>query len=126
MKTSLDKRILVIDDEDDIRSLLNKYISRLGYEVDLAMDLTQAVLSINKELPDIILLDIVLPGCNGIEILKLIKHFSKDIIVIMMSGYEDENIAKESLKMGAFDYIKKPFDMDHIENILNMIKLKSL
>lgn len=124
MEKSLKKSILIIDDEENIRDLMYRFIVKLGYKVSTASDLTEAVYSINKELPDIIFLDIVLPGCNGIEILKLIKLFKKDIVIIMISGYADENLAKESLKKGAFDYLTKPFDIDHIEDMLKLIEAK--
>ena len=124
MKENILKSILVIDDEENIRDLLNRFLKKLNYKVDTAADLTEAVYSINKQLPDIIFLDIVLPGCNGIEILKLLKLFRKDIIVIMISGYADENLAKESLKKGAFDYLTKPFDISHIEDMLKLIDAK--
>ena len=124
MKKSHEKRILVVDDEENIRLLLDKFFSKLGYQVSTAMDLTESIYSINKKVPEIVFLDIVLPGCNGVEILKLIRLFEKDVIVIMMSGYDDENIAKESLKLGAFDYVKKPLELDRVENMLKLIDAK--
>jgi DNA-binding NtrC family response regulator len=68
----------------------------------------------------------VLPGVNGLEILKLIKKLKKEIIVVTMSGYATEAKAKFALKMGAFDYLNKPFDMKHIEDMLQMIKQSML
>jgi len=115
------KKILVVDDEYNIRDVLKMFLSDLGYTVSTAAGLTETVGKLNRELPDIVFLDIVLPESNGLEILKLIKQFKKETIVIMMSGYGDEDDAKASLKLGAFDYITKPFDMSYITNMLNLL-----
>ncbi len=120
------KSILVIDDEEDIRSLLKNFFDSLGYRTMVAADLNQTVFVLNREQPDIVFLDIVLPGVNGLEILKLIKRLNQDIIVVMMSGYATESKAKYALDLGAFDYMNKPFDMSHVKNMLNMINRSML
>lgn len=117
------KTILVIDDEYDIRDVLMRFLSELGYKVKTASNLSETVFILNQDFPDIVFLDIVLPQLDGIEILKLIKQMKKDSVVIMMSGYRDESDAKKSLQLGAFDYITKPFNMEYIENMLNMIQV---
>ncbi len=121
MDESGHRKVLVVDDEYNIRDVLKMFLSDLGYTVSTAADLTESVSKINTDPPDIVFLDIVLPESNGLEILKLIKQFKKETIVIMMSGYRDEDDAKASLKLGAFDYITKPFDMSYITNMLNLI-----
>jgi len=118
-----DKRlILIIDDEEDIRSMLESFFDSLNYRTVSAADLNQTVFIINRETPDIVFLDIVLPGVNGIEILKLLKKIFPDLIVVMMSGFATEPKAKAALDLGAYDYLNKPFDMSHIKNMLNRIE----
>ena len=115
------KLILIIDDEEDIRSMLENFFESLNYRTISAADLNQTVFLLNREQPDIIFLDIVLPGVNGIEILKLLKRLLPDLIVVMMSGFATEPKAKAALELGAFDYLKKPFDMSHIKSMLDQI-----
>lgn len=126
MNNQEQKVILVIDDEEDIRSMLQSFFESLGYRTLVAADLNQTVFIFNREQPDIVFLDIVLPGVNGLEILKLLKKLNKDIIVVMMSGYATEAKAKFALELGAFDYMNKPFDMSHVRNMLNMINTSIL
>ncbi len=118
-----DKRlILIIDDEEDIRSMLETFFDSLNYRTVSAADLNQTVFIINRETPDIVFLDIVLPGVNGIEILKLLKKIFPDLIVVMMSGFATEPKAKAALDLGAYDYLNKPFDMSHIKSMLLRIE----
>ena len=121
MESTNQKVILVIDDEEDIRGLLQSFFNDLGYRTLVAADLNQTVFILNREEPDIVFLDIVLPGVNGIEILKLLKRLNPALIVVMMSGYATEAKARAALDLGAFDYMNKPFDMEHVRNMLNMI-----
>lgn len=121
MNNNSQKTILVIDDEEDIRSLLENFFSGLGYKTLTAADLNQTVFILNRESPDIVFLDIVLPGVNGIEILKLLKKLDNKMIVVMMSGYATEAKAKSALELGAFDYLNKPFNMTHVKGMLDRI-----
>lgn len=115
------KLILIIDDEEDIRSMLENFFESLNYRTISAADLNQAVFLMNRQQPDIVFLDIVLPGVNGIEILKLLKRLLPDLIVVMMSGFATEPKAKAALDLGAFDYLNKPFDMSHVKSMLDQI-----
>lgn len=121
MEEHAKKLILVIDDEEDIRTMLEAFFQQLGYRTTSAADLNQTVFCLNREKPDIIFLDIVLPGVNGIEILKMLKKIIPDCIVVMMSGYATESKAKAALDLGAYDYLNKPFEMDHVKAMLNRI-----
>jgi len=117
------KFILVIDDEEDIRSMLESFFETLGYRTAAAADLNQTVFLLNREKPDIVFLDIVLPGVNGIEILKMLKKIQPDLIVVMMSGFATEPKARAALDLGAYDYLKKPFDMNHVKEMLDRIDM---
>ncbi len=113
--------VMIIDDEEDVRSMLENFFESLGYRTVSAADLNQAVFILNRQMPDVIFLDIVLPGANGIEILKLLKKLNPDLIVVMMSGFATEPKAKSALELGAFDYLSKPFDLSHIKVMMDRI-----
>lgn len=121
MSSGKTRTILIVDDEKDIRELLEGFFSSLGYKTLTAGDLNQTVFVLNREDPDIVFLDIVLPGINGLEILQLLKKVKESIIVVMMSGYATESKAKSALQIGAFDYLSKPFDLAHVRDMLSMI-----
>jgi len=119
------KKILIVDDEENIRLLLDSYLSDLGFETMLAKNGNDVLDSIKQIKPDMVFLDIKLPGIDGIEVLKLIKDYDPNISVIMVSGYATEEMAKESLKIGAFDYIKKPLDLEKVSEMISCVDLLS-
>lgn len=101
------KRILIIDDDTNINNLLSEALSKEGYCVLRAWSGTEALLLLEKEAPDIILLDLMLPGLSGEEVFEKIKN----IPVIVVSAKPDIDNKVELLKNGAVDYITKPFDL---------------
>ena len=113
--------ILIIDDNADIRLILNELISEEGYKTRLAANYNQALIEIDKKLPDVAIIDVKLDkGDNdGIELLNHIKKKNKDIPVIIISGHANIEMAIKSLKSGAFEFIQKPFDK---ERLINFIK----
>jgi len=113
--------ILIIDDNPDIRNILNILISDAGYETRLAANYNQALLEIDKKLPDVAIIDVKLDkGDNdGIELLSHIKSKNKDIPVIIISGHANIEMAVNSLKSGAFEFIQKPFDQEQLMNFIN-------
>ena len=113
--------ILIIDDNPDIRNILNDLISDAGYETRLAANYNQALLEIDKKLPDVAIIDVKLDkGDNdGIELLSHIKSKDKDIPVIIISGHANIEMAVNSLKSGAFEFIQKPFDHKQLMNFIN-------
>ena len=113
--------ILIIDDNSDIRSILNELIKEAGYKTRIAANYNQALLEIDKKLPDVAIIDVKLDkGDNdGIELLNHIKQKNKDVPVIVISGHANIEMAINSLKSGAFEFIQKPFDK---ERLLNFIK----
>ncbi|MCK4591737.1 MAG: response regulator [Candidatus Latescibacteria bacterium] len=118
-----ERKILVIDDEEGIRDVLCDFLNRKGYQTTSAADAIEMIVQLNKELPDIIFLDIRLPKIDGSQLLKLIKQLNKEIIVIMMSAYATEEIAKSTLQWEAFDYIRKPFKFEQVERILSAVEI---
>ena len=113
--------ILIIDDNSDIRLILNELIQDAGYNTRLAANYNQALTEIDKKLPDVAIIDVKLDkGDNdGIELLNHIKKKNKDIPVIIISGHANIEMAVNSLKSGAFEFIQKPFDKNRLLNFIN-------
>ena len=113
--------ILIVDDNSDIRLILNELIKDAGYKTRLAANFNQALTEIDKKLPDVAIIDVKLDkGDNdGIQLLDHIKQKNKDIPVIMISGHANIEMAINSLKSGAFEFIQKPFDKNRLINFIN-------
>jgi len=106
------QRILVVDDEADIRGLLKEILSEEGYEVDVAADAGQARASRARQTPDLVLLDIWMPDVDGITLLReWSSSVSDGCPVVMMSGHGTVETAVEATRLGAFDYIEKPLSL---------------
>ena len=114
------KEILVIDDNSDIRQLISGILKDKGYAVREAANFNQAQLEINKKLPDVAIIDVKLDkGDNdGIELLVHLKKIDDDVPVIMISGHANVQMAVDSLKLGAFEFIQKPFSTERLLNFL--------
>lgn len=127
MSSSLEKKILVVDDDDSIREFLEIILEREGYNVVLASSGKKAVAVIEAENPDLILCDIRLGDISGIEVLKEAKKISSKIVVIMMSAFATTENAVDAMNNGAYDYLPKPFDNDDLLIALSRaLKMKSL
>jgi len=113
--------ILIIDDNSDIRLILNELILDAGYKTRMAANYNQALLEIDKKMPDVAIIDVKLDkgDTDGIELLNHIKRKNKNVPVIIISGHANIDMAINSLKSGAFEFIQKPFDK---ERLLNFIK----
>ena len=112
------KEILVIDDNPDIRFLICNILEEKNFKVRSAANYDQAVLEINRRLPDLAIIDIKLdkPDKDGIDLLKLINKKNKLTPVIMISGHATVKIAVEAIRLGAYEFIEKPFSKDKILN----------
>jgi two-component system response regulator AtoC len=126
---SVKPKILVVDDEEYLCELLKEeLLSTKMFEVDIANDGAQAINKIQSGLYDLVLLDIKMPRISGIEVLKFIKEFSPDTEVIMITAHGDIKLAVETIKLGAFDFITKPYNFDEllvsIQNALERRNLK--
>ena len=123
--------ILIVDDNADIRNILNEMIIDAGYKTRLAANYNQAISEIDKKIPDVAILDVKLDkGDNdGIELLSHIKSKNKDVPVIIITGHANIEMAVNSLKHGAFEFVEKPFDQTRLLNFITRavenIKLKS-
>ncbi len=110
--------ILIADDDAAILKLLERFIESLGYETALAEDGEVAVALARARKPDIALLDIFMPKKDGIEVLKELAAELPNTGFIMITGNEDEEVARACLRMGAFDYISKPVNLSSLENTI--------
>ena len=115
------KEILVIDDNPDIRFLICNILEEQNFKVRSAANYDQAVLEINNRLPDLAIIDIKLdkPDKDGIDLLKLIYKKSKLVPIIMISGHATVQIAVEAIRLGAYEFIEKPFSKEKIINYVN-------
>ena len=113
--------ILVIDDNSDIRMLISSILNDNGFSVREAANFDQAILEINKKLPNVAVIDVKLDkGDNdGIELLNHIKKIDNDLPVIMISGHANVQMAVDSLKLGAFEFMQKPFSTERLLNFVN-------
>ena len=113
--------ILIVDDNADIRVILDDMIKDAGFKTRLAANYNQALSEIDKKIPDVAIIDVKLDkGDNdGIELLNHLKQKNKDVPVIIISGHANIEMAIESLKSGAFEFIQKPFDRERLMNFVN-------
>ncbi len=112
--------ILIVDDNADIRNILNELIVDAGYKTRIAANYNQALSEIDKKMPDVAILDVKLDKSDndGIELLSHIKSKNKDVPVIIITGHANVEMAVNSLKHGAFEFIEKPFDQSRLLNFI--------
>jgi two-component system, NtrC family, nitrogen regulation response regulator NtrX len=111
-------QILVVDDEDAIREVLIEFLTDHGYAARGAEDGPTALTLARSLKPQVILLDIAMPGMNGIETLKKLREQSSEPAIIMISGHADHEMALQALDLGAYDFIQKPLDFKYLERTL--------
>ncbi len=112
-------RILVVDDELSMREFLQIMLEGEGYPVECAKNGQEAVSLIQKVFFDLVISDIRMPGMDGIEVLKKVKELSPETVVIMISAYATTQTAVTAMKLGAYDYIPKPFNIEEIKLIIH-------
>ena len=115
------KEILIVDDEPDIRFILSNILKEKNFNIREAANFDQAIYEINKKLPDLAIMDVKLDKADkdGVDLLKLLMNKDKAIPVIMISAHATINLATESIKIGAYEFIEKPFSNDKIINYVN-------
>jgi len=111
-------KILVVDDEQLIRWSLEQNLKKQGYEVSTAASGEEALKIVREDVPDLMLLDIQLPGMNGIEVLEKVKEMGEEIIVIMVTALGVLETAVKAMRIGAYDYINKPFNLDELAIVI--------
>jgi len=111
-------KILVVDDEHLIRWSLEQSLLKQGYDVHTAASGEEALKQLQEDTPDLMLLDVQLPGMDGLEVLSRAKEFDEDLIVIMVTALGVLETAVKAMRMGAIDYINKPFNLDELAIIV--------
>ncbi|GAC41521.1 response regulator [Paenibacillus popilliae] len=114
------KKVLIVDDQNGIRVLLMEVFSSEGYSTYQASNGKIALNIVREESPDIVLLDMKIPGMDGLEILKQIKKMEPQMKVIMMTAYGELDMIKEATDLGAIMHFTKPFDIDEMRVAVNM------
>ena len=111
-------KILVIDDEKDLCFLFKKILTPEGYTVLTALNGYDGIKINQKSKPDIILLDLKMPGINGIETLRRIRKKDPDVIVIIITGYGDAETIRDAAELNVYEYMAKPFNNETVMKIL--------
>jgi len=112
-------KILVIDDEQIVHESCNRILTEEGYEVKSAFTGQEGFKKIEEEQFDLVITDLKMPGISGMEALKKIKQDNPNIGIIMVTGYSTAETAVEAMKLGAFDYLPKPFTPDELISVIN-------
>lgn len=108
------KNVLIVDDEDSIRQALSGILNDEGLDISLARDGQDALKIVNETIPDVVLLDIWMPGRDGLEVLKDLKENYPSLPVIMISGHGTIETAVKATKLGAYDFIEKPLSLEKV------------
>jgi len=116
------KKIMVVDDEPAVCNTLRKFLTTKGYEVITVLSGQEAIEKVREEKPNIILLDIRMPGMDGVETLKRIRDIDKEAGIVMITAVKEDEIGRKCLGLGAYDYITKPIGLDYLETVL-MVKI---
>ncbi len=119
--------ILVVDDEFSVRDSLCSWFRKEGYRVGAAENASDALQRLQEEVWDLVLLDIKMPGMDGLELQKRIRQVNPDIVVIIITAYGSVHTAVQALKDGAFDYVTKPIDPDQLNHLVrNAVEQRNL
>jgi two-component system response regulator (stage 0 sporulation protein F) len=118
-------KILVVDDEFNVAQVLAEYLTEQGYQVATAHGGIEALTKIDLEKPQVILLDIRMPGMDGVEVLRRIRSFDTQVGILMISANDDVELAKQTIAMGAFDYTLKPVDFAYLSRAVDTMMARS-
>lgn len=117
----MNKKILIVDDEKNIRLTLKSCLDEEGFEIDIAINGEEALKKILSNNYDLVLLDLKMPGMDGMEVLKEIRKKGNEINVIIMTAYGTVEKAVEAMKLGAIDFLSKPFTPEEIRKIVKSV-----
>ena len=113
-------KILVVDDEPEVRQLMEHFLTERGYEVRIAENGRLALATLDTFVPDVVLLDMHMPEMDGLETLKELAVRAPGLPVIMVTVNEDVQTTSQLLQLGAADYVPKPFNLDYLEQAINI------
>lgn len=112
-------RVLVVDDDEGIREYVGALLERLGLEVHAVEDGEQGLRALGETRPDLVLLDVAMPGASGLDLLRQIKGRQHDLPVVMLSGQGEAAQVVESIRSGAEDFLAKPFEPEQLEQAVS-------
>lgn len=118
-------KILIVDDEPNVCQFLAEYLNYRGFETLIRNSGVEAIKLIKAEPFDAILLDLIMPEMNGLEVLEKIKQMNITVPVIIVTGVKDKHVADDAMSLGAVDFIPKPIDLDRLEQSL-IVNIKNL
>ncbi len=108
-------RVLIVDDEEPVRTLLSDFLASRGFDTDQAADANEALAALERQVCDLVVSDVNMPGRNGISLLNDIRRKYPEVAVLMLTGCGDVSTAVDSMKGGALDYLLKPFGLNRLE-----------
>ncbi|MFH1951512.1 MAG: response regulator [Pseudomonadota bacterium] len=112
-------KVLLVDDEQEFVESLSERLELRNLKTDIAYDGERALKMIKKERPDVMVLDLRMPGINGLEVLRQVKKKHPDMAIVILTGHGTETDEKEALRLGASAYLQKPVDIDHLVGTLH-------
>lgn len=113
-------KILVVDDEPEVRQLMEHFLTGCGYEVRIAENGRLALVTLDTFMPDVVLLDMHMPEMDGLETLRRLAVRSPSLPVIMITVNDDIETTARLLQLGAADYVPKPFNLEYLEQAINI------
>lgn len=111
------KRILIVDDNNVVQEVLREFFKE-RFQVQLAPNASQALSLIVRQAPDLVLLDVKMPGLDGLSLLKSLRETGVGMPIFLMTGYDSLQVAQEALTNGANAYLPKPFDLLHLDRLI--------
>jgi len=114
----MNSKILVVDDEPDFSRLFASVLTEMGYEVSTASGGRQGLVKIRENPPDILFLDVKMPQVDGLECLRRIRKNKRKFVIVVMTAYGDIESARKAMRLGADEYISKPFDLDDLKHLV--------
>jgi len=118
-------RILVIDDHEGVRETLGRFLADLGHEVRTAPDGESGLEQMRAFAPGLVFLDVFMPGVDGLEVIRRVRAADATIPVVMITGVDDDEIARELLLSGATDFIRKPLRLDYVKRVVDACLAKA-
>lgn len=112
------KKILVVDDDPDVLKSISRFLSKKGYPVSKATGGKEALAMMAKDTPNLVLLDALMPEMDGVETLEKIRQQFPNVDVVMISALKEEAVARETINMGAYEWLPKPFSMEQLDRTL--------
>lgn len=115
------KKVLIVDDDRDIVQIVATMLEGRGWQIDVAYGGSEALAKVSASRPDVILLDIMMPEMNGIEVLKKIKKIDTNARIIMITAFGDVESYLDSMELGAYEYINKPFETNELLEMVDKV-----